>query len=186
MLLSVLATLVSVGVGQAEMRILTLDPAATQIVFRLGSTLHSVEGNAPLSRGEIHFDSGGGPASGEIVIDARRTTTGLSLRDEKMHEQVLDSARFPRIVFHAQRLDVKAREAKSAEIELSGTLELLGKEHPMVLPARLTSADGERIEIETRATLPYVDWGLTDMSNFLLHVDKEVTVDVHTAGLLRQ
>jgi len=173
-----------VPVVRAETRTLTLDPGATQIVFHLGATLHTVEGAIPLARGEIRFDPSGGPASGEIVIDARRATTALSSRDAKMHEQVLESARFPEIIFHPQRLDVKTREGKSAEIELSGTLELLGKQHPVVLPARLESVDADRIEIDTRVTLPYVDWGLTDVSNVLLRVHKDVAVDVHASGVI--
>ena len=170
--------------ARAETRVLTLDPARTKITFRLGATLHEVVGVAPLARGEIRFDPAGGPAEGEIVFESKRLTTDLASRDEKMHAEVLKTASFPTISFQPERVAVLRREAGSAEVELEGSLSLLGVPHPLVLPAKLSSSDGRTVEITTRATIPYVAWGLADVSNFLLRVDKTVDVEVTAAGLL--
>ncbi len=169
--------------ARAETRLLQLDPGATRIGFTLKATLHTVEGTAKLLRGAIRFDPAGGSAAGEIVADARSTTTGVASRDARMHSDVLESERFPTIVLRPERLEVTRRDERSAEIELRGVMEIHGSSHPVVLPARL-SASGDHVTIESRFVVPYVAWGMKDPSSFLLRVAPQVTVEVHTEGTL--
>jgi len=170
------------GAG-AAMQTLTLDPVATKIEFVLGATLHSAEGSIRVEKGLIEFDADTGTASGEIVIDATSAETGLASRDRNMHADVLESARFPRMVFRPERLEVQRRDATSADVTLRGILDMHGRQLPLALPAKLAARDG-RIEIEIAFDLPYVDWGLVDYSNFVLRVDRFVSVKVHGEGVL--
>lgn len=168
----------------AEPRELVLDPTATSITFELGAVLHSVEGRAPLTSGVLRFDDAGGPVTGEIVVDAAGATTDMESRDAKMHGEVLESARAPRIVFHPERLDVVQRDESSAQVNLTGEIELLGRRHPLTLPATL-QANGDRLSIQSQVTLPYVEWGLRDVSTFVLRVDKTVSITIHAEGTLK-
>jgi len=166
--------------GAAPQR-LTLDPDGTAISFTLGATLHSVEGELRLSGGEIRFDPDTGAAAGELVVDATSARTGMGSRDRNMHRDVLESERYPRIVFRAARLRVVRREARSAEIELAGVLDMHGQQRPLVLPARL-AAMGDRVAIETSFRVPYLDWGMQDQSTLILRVDRYVDVTVRAEG----
>lgn len=182
-LLAGLVVLAGERPAAAEQQILALDPAATRIAFTLGATFHTVDGSIRLSRGEVRFDPAGGAASGEIVLDARTAQTGNSSRDANMHRDVLESERFPTIVFRAGELELLSREETSARVRLRGTLDLHGQSLPFELPATLTS-HGDRLGIATTFRVPYVDWGIRDASNFLLRVDRFVDVTVSAEGTL--
>lgn len=171
------------GAARAAEQILTLDPSATRLGFTLGATLHTVVGTIALAQGSIRFDADTGAAAGEIVVDAPSASTGLALRDRNLHRDVLESARFPRIVFRPDHLDVARRDATRAEVSLQGTLELHGARKPLALPASLT-ARGDRLAIECRFRLPYVDWGVPDPSTLLLRVARFVDVTVEAEGSL--
>ena len=85
--------------ASAQQIAVTLDPAATRINFTLGATLHTVHGTFKLRSGQIHWDTATGRATGSVVIDATSGNTDNASRDKNMHNQVLESARFPDITF---------------------------------------------------------------------------------------
>jgi polyisoprenoid-binding protein YceI len=171
------------GVAPAAEQSLTLDPAATKIAFTLGATLHTAEGTIRLERGTLRFDPDSGTASGEIVVDAKSAETGSDSRDANMHRDVLESGRFPVIVFRPERLEVVARAATTADVKLHGRIEIHGGAHPLTIPAKLT-ADGPRLRISASFRVPYVEWGMRDYSNLVLRVDKHVDVTLEAAGHL--
>jgi len=161
--------------------ILTLDPAASEISFEVDSTLHTVEGTARLVSGELRFDPAGGPAEGAIEVDATSLDTGNGMRDDKLHGSVLESKRYPRIVFHPSRLVVASPGEADTDVRVEGTLDLHGGSWPLTIPATVHRT-GETVELEARFPVPFVEWGLEDPSNFLLSVDKIVQVHVRARG----
>jgi polyisoprenoid-binding protein YceI len=167
-------------------RVLILDPAKSAIQFELPATLHTVHGHLVLARGEIHFDDapGSGAASGEIVADARSAATDNERRDRKMHDEVLESARFPEIVLEPERLDVRRIDASHAEVTLTGELAIHGASHRISIPADLTALAPDRLRVRARFTVPYVSWGMKDVSNLVLHVDAAVEVEIDAEGSL--
>ena len=100
-----------------------------------------------------------------------------------MHADVLESERYPEIVFRAEHLGVTRRDATSADVELRGRLSLHGQQKALALPAKLVAREG-RVGIESRFRVPYVDWGMRDPSSFLLRVDRYVEVTVRAEGVL--
>jgi polyisoprenoid-binding protein YceI len=78
---------------------LEMDPAQSKVEFTLGDVLHTVRGSFQFKRGAIRFDLGSGKASGELLVDARSGASGNDTRDRKMHKEILESQRFPDIVF---------------------------------------------------------------------------------------
>jgi len=179
--LGLLLTLGAAGPLPAAPAELVLDPAATTIRFDVDSTLHRVHGTARLERGELAFDPAGGPASGRIVIDATSLETGNGLRDGTLHEDVLESQRFPRMTFVPERVEVLRIEGREADVRLLGRIDIHGSQHPLDIPGRV-SAHGEKIEVKARFEVPFVEWGMQDPSNFLLSVDPVVNVEVEGVG----
>jgi polyisoprenoid-binding protein YceI len=178
------AFLAAAGGGQAATK-LTLDPAATRVVFSLGAALHTVRGTARMTQGEIVFDPTAGSAGGRVDVDARSLRSGNDSRDRTMHREVLESERYPDIVLVPERLEGTVPEDGEGEREvvLSGRLEIHGAAHPIRVPARVRVTGG-RLTGTGSFTVPYVAWGMKDPSVFLLRVKKEVVVTLEMSGLL--
>jgi polyisoprenoid-binding protein YceI len=179
--LGLLLALTAAGPLAAAPASLALDPGATRIRFDVDSTLHRIHGSARLETGEISFDSAGGPASGRIVIDARSLETGNGLRDGALHEDVLESERFPRMTFVPERVEVLRIEGREADVRILGRIDIHGSQHELAIPGRV-SVDGERLTLTARFPVPYVAWGMQDPGNFLLSVDDVVNVEVEAVG----
>lgn len=160
---------------------LILDPDASHVAFSLAATLHTVEGTLRLTSGEIHFLPDGGAATGRVVVDARSARTGSERRDRNMHRAVLESERFPEIVFLPERLGVERASPDQASVELSGTVEIHGAREPLTIPAKV-AREGDHLRIRGAFTVPYVKWGLRDYSNFLLRVAPTVDVSLDLVG----
>ena len=160
-----------------------LDPAATEISFTLGATLHTVRGRFALTTGELTFDPETGAASGEIRVDARSGDTGIDRRDRVMHEEVLDSAGHPLLVLRPERIEVKRRDADALRGTLFGSFEVRGASHPLALAFEGTRS-GERARVTVTFDVPWVAWGLPNPSNALLSVDDTLAVAVSAAGKL--
>jgi polyisoprenoid-binding protein YceI len=167
----------------AETLTFILDPAATTIELGFGATLHSVAGSLQVKEGIIHIDPATGQASGRIVIDATSADTGVKRRDRKMHEKILESPKFPLMVFTVERVSGMLNRAGRSEIELHGTLDMHGVKRPMDLVVT-AKADGDKVAAVGHVTIPYLKWGMADPSFFILRVDKEVHVQIRAAGSL--
>jgi polyisoprenoid-binding protein YceI len=167
----------------AEQVVVQLDPEATEVSFVLGATGHDVHGTFGFDEGTIRFDPGTGEASGELVVDAADAETGNGSRDKTMHKKVLESDRFPRIVFHVEQVEGALPEQGHGTLQLHGTMEIHGTEHPMTMPAEL-DRQGETVHATTHFDVPFVDWGMEDPSILFLRVEKSVAVTVETEGHL--
>ena len=165
---------------RAAERTLTLDPAASEVTFTLGATMHTVKGSFAVSEGVVRFDPATGQASGEVVVDLTSGDTGNDKRDRDMHRKVLESDRYPRAVFTPTRVE---GDVGGGEVILHGRLELHGASHEVAIPARV-SVQGGRVEATGSFRVPYVDWGMEDPSTFLLRVDEHVDVTVRAVGTL--
>jgi polyisoprenoid-binding protein YceI len=169
--------------SRAEERVLTLDPARTAVRITLAATLHTVEGSARLLAGEIRFPPEGGAARGTVRVDARSFATGIARRDRTMHAEVLESERFPEIVFRPDRLSVTRVDGSRGDVGLEGEIDIHGTTRRLVIPASV-EVDGRAVRLRARFAIPYVAWGMKDVSNVLLRVAPEVQVEIDGAGSL--
>lgn len=182
--LALLAALsAQVEAAQAEQRVLVLDPAASKVSFTLPATGHTVDGMLAVKSGRIAFDSATGAASGEIVIDLASAGTGNKSRDKTMHEEVLETGKYPLAVFRAEKIRGTLAPAGPSQVTLDGTLSFHGGDHKMSLPARVENQNGS-LKAETELQIPFVEWGLHDPSMLMLRVAKVVTVKVAARGSL--
>jgi polyisoprenoid-binding protein YceI len=174
--------------AQAGERTLQLDPAATEIHFTLGATLHTVHGTAKLAEGELRIDPAARTLAGRVVVDAASAETGNDGRDRKMHDEILETQSFPQIVFLPERYEGELAARGESTLTVHGTLELHGDRHPVTLPATVDIQEegaGATIAVHLTLTVPFVEWGLKDPSTFVLRVAKQVEVTIDARGRWR-
>jgi polyisoprenoid-binding protein YceI len=168
----------------AQESVLTLDPAQTKIEFTLPATAHTVHGRFKLKSGKIHFDEASGKAGGAIIVDATSGESGSDGRDKKMHQEVIESSKFPEIVFTPERVQGSIAPQGTSQIQVVGMFQLRGQDHRATLTVAIERAAGEHLRVATQFSVPYVEWGLKNPSTFLLRVDKAVGVEIHAVGQL--
>jgi len=168
---------------RAQEMTLELDPANTRIEFTLAATLHTVHGTFALKRGTIHFNPSTGSASGMVIVDATTGNSGNTGRDRKMHQEILESQRYPEIIFTPTRLSGKVELSGDSSVQLDGIFQLHGTDHPMTLTLPV-QAQGTTLRARTHMVIPYIAWGLKNPNTFLLHVSDKVEVDITAVGRL--
>jgi hypothetical protein len=163
-----------------------LDPAQTEIHWTLGGALHTTHGTFKLKTGELFFNPATGVSEGEILVDATTGESGNATRDKRMHDEVLESNRYPAIFFHPSQIK-GAFEAGDATQDLVGvgTFNIHGEDHPLQLPLKVKVTAGV-VTATTQFTVPYVDWGMKNPSKFMLKVSKEVEIEVNAKGTIKE
>jgi polyisoprenoid-binding protein YceI len=161
-----------------------LDPARTTINFTLSDVLHTVHGTFKLKHGTITFDSATGRASGEIVVDVASGNSGGGTRDKRMHKEILESARYPEAVFTADHVSGELAPRGASELDVHGAFQIHGASHEMTFHFR-ADVNGSEVASSTSFTIPYVQWGVKNPSNFLLKVSDKVEMNIQAVGRLR-
>ena len=156
-----------------------LELGKTEIQFTLHDVLHTAHGTFQLKRGSIRFDSDSGKASGAIVVDVASGASGNEARDHRMHKAILESQRFPEAIFTPDRVSGKLAPEGQSQIDVHGILNIHGADHELTLHFQVDRAEGQ-YTASTHFSIPYVQWGMKDPSNFLLKVDKTVDIDIKT------
>jgi len=176
-----LLTLLIAPASHAQDSVVQVEPAQTKIEFSLGSSLHTVHGRFALKSGTIHFDPAGGKISGAIAVDATSGESGNGGRDARMHREILESAKFPEIVFTPTQIKGAVAAEGTSKVEVSGRFRLHGKEHDVTFPVEVV-AEGQKLQVAIHFVIPYVEWGLKNPSNFFLHASDKVEVEIHATG----
>jgi polyisoprenoid-binding protein YceI len=162
--------------------VFNLDPAQSTIEFTLDTTLHTVEGTFKLKSGQISFDPATGKASGQITADATSGDSGNKGRDKKMHQEILESQKYPEIIFMARQVDGAVNPGGASTVELSGVIRIHGQDHDTALTLSVQPAAGDQIQVSTHFSVPYVQWGIKSASTFLLRASDTVEIEVHATG----
>jgi len=167
--------------SRAQESVVQLDPAQTKIDFSLSGNFHTVHGTFSLKNGTIRFDPAGGKISGDIVVDAKSGESGNTGRDSKMHREILESAKFPEIVFAPRQFTGTVAAAGNSNLQVSGQFRLHGHDHDFTVPVSVMSESGQ-LTVACHLTIPYVQWGMKNPSNFLLRVSDKVEIDIRATG----
>jgi polyisoprenoid-binding protein YceI len=167
--------------ARAQDSAVVLDRGQAKIEFTLGSTLHTVHGTFALKDSALRFDPANGKISGTVVADATSGESGNSGRDSRMHREILESVKFPEIVFTPTQITGAVAAQGTSKVEVSGRFRLHGQEHDLKVPVEIV-ADGQQLQLAMHFVIPYVEWGLKNPSNFVLHVSDKVDVEIHAAG----
>ncbi len=169
----------------AQNAALQLDPQHTTINFTLGDVLHTVRGTFQLKRGTLRLDPALGKLTGEIVVDAKSGQSGNGMRDRKMHREVLESDRYPEIVFRPDRVDGAVSLSGTSTVHVHGIFAIHGAEHELTVPAEVKMAPGYWTAT-LHFAVPYVQWGIKNPSTLFLRVSESVDIDLTASGNLTQ
>jgi len=161
-----------------------LDPAKSRVEYTVSTTLHNVHGTFQVKSGTVHFNPSTGVASGLVLVDATSGDSGNESRDKKMHKEILESQKFSEMSFVPTKV-TGAIAGDSSTLEIEGTFRLHGSDHSIKasIPVQV---NGNLLTADCKFVVPYVEWGLKNPGNFLLHVSDKVDVSVVASGHLTQ
>jgi polyisoprenoid-binding protein YceI len=158
-----------------------VDVSRSDLHFTLGAVLHTVHGTFKVKSGTVRLDVATGRASGQIIVDLKSGNTGVQERDRHMHEDVLESGRFPEAVFSPDHLTGQLALEGESQIVVHGTLRIHGQDHEISVPVKVKVHETQVIATANFA-VPYVKWGMKDPSTFVLRVSDRVDVAVSLVG----
>lgn len=160
---------------------LTLDPALCKVHWTLPGSLHTVHGTFALTRGALNLERASGKAGGEIVVNARSGESGNESRDTRMHKEILETGKYPEVVFHPALVEGKVSGSGPFDVQVRGILFVHGGDHEIAAPVH-AELSGESWKGTAKFDVPYVEWGIKNPSNFLLKAGKVVSIEVEMAG----
>ncbi len=162
-------------------KIFIADPNQSRVEFTLGDILHTVHGTFHLKSGDLHFNPSTGVAEGQLVVDAESGESGSKLRDRKMKKDILETQKYPDIIFTPQQVKGAIASQGKSQVELDGIMTLHGQSHPMEITVPLTVSGGTA-SADISFEIPYVKWGLKNPSTLFLRVSDKVEINVHVVG----
>jgi polyisoprenoid-binding protein YceI len=160
---------------------LQLDPQHSTVNFTLGDVLHTVRGTFQLQRGWLRLNSSSGKLEGEIVVNAKTGESGNATRDRKMHHEVLESDRYPEIVFRPDRVEGSVAPQGKSSVQVHGIFSIHGSDHELTAPAEVEMSP-TAWTAAIHFALPYVKWGMKNPSTLFLRVDESVDIVVTASG----
>jgi polyisoprenoid-binding protein YceI len=180
-----LAAVLLIGIAElgaaAQSATFQLDPQRTTINFILGDVLHTVHGTFRATRGLLNFESIAGNLTGVIVVDARSGQTGNSMRDRKMHREILESERYPEITFRPDHVDGTISLQGKSSVRVHGIFGIHGADHELTVPAQIETSP-DRWVATFHFSIPYAKWGMKNPSTLFLRVSETVDIDVNAVG----
>ena len=162
---------------------LTFTPngADSSATFSLDATLHTVHGTFAFKKGSIRLSPESGKISGEIVLDATSAKTGIDARDHKMHSEIIESDKYPEIIFAPDRVEGNIAPMGKSTVQVHGVFTMRGVQHEMTVPTDI-DISSDHWQATSHFAIPYVQWGMKNPSNFFLHVKDTVQVEAKLAG----
>ncbi len=160
-----------------------LDPQRTVVNFTLADALHTVRGSFRLKQSSLRLDAASGKLAGEIVVDAKSGASGSGMRDRKMHREVLESDRYPEIVFRPDRVEGTVLPQGKSSVQVHGIFHIHGADHELTIPADV-ELSSDRWTATLHFAVPYANWGMKNPSTVFLRVSGSVDIDITTAGTM--
>ena len=161
--------------------VVTFDPSKTQVHWTLGTVLHTVHGTFQLKSGTIQFDPATGKASGHLVVSAASGESGNESRDKRMHQAIIESVRFPEVVFTPDQVTGKVATEGKSTIQVSGIFQLHGQGHEFTMPVEVEMKNGQAAAT-TKFNVAYIKWGLKNPSTFILRTNDTVEIEIQAAA----
>jgi polyisoprenoid-binding protein YceI len=175
-----IGVLVVLACAARAQAVFDVDAARSHANFTLGDVLHTVHGTFRVKSGSIRFDPSGA-ASGEMVVDAASGDSGSGARDRRMHQNILESQKFPEIVFAPSHVKGTVNATGESKVEIEGTFTIHGASHPLTASA-VVVASGDRLQTKVHFVVPYVSWGMKNPSTLFLKVGETVEIDLDASG----
>jgi polyisoprenoid-binding protein YceI len=113
------------------------------------------------------------------VVDAASGQSGSPARDKRMHASILESGKYPEIVFRPDRVDGQVAPEGNSHVQLHGIFAIHGVEHEILFPIMVTAAAGQ-YTVNGSFEVPYVKWGMKNPSTLMLRVNDHVEITIET------
>lgn len=158
-----------------------IDAAGSELRWELPATLHTVHGKARQVSGRVDAVPGAGgewKIRGRIAVAAAAMETGNASRDKKMREKILETDKYPEIVFEATRVTgdlSRFREGERLTVEVIGDLTVHGKAVPLRLPVD-AQVLADRVVLSGSFPLAWKGFGLADPSFGIITVKEPMKV----------
>ena len=98
-----------------------------------------------------------------------------------MHREILESAKFPEIVFTPMQVTGTVAAEGASKVEVSGQFRLHGQDHDVTLPVEIKSIGGN-LQISDSHRNSLCAMGAEEPQQFLLRVCDKVAIEIHAAG----
>jgi polyisoprenoid-binding protein YceI len=115
------------------------------------------------------------------VVDAGSGNSGSGMRDRKMNKEVLESSRYPEIVFHPDRIEGAVAGQGKSSVKVHGMFNIHGVDHEITVPADVEMSS-EHWSATVHFTVPYAKWVMKNPSTLFLRVNDSVEIDLMAAG----
>jgi polyisoprenoid-binding protein YceI len=158
-----------------------LDAKSSSVNFILGDVLHTVRGTFQVKRGSLRFDPASGKLAGEMVVDARSGDTGGGMRDRKMHREILESDKYPEIVFRPDRVQGTVLLPGKSSVQIHGIFTIHGSDHELTIPAEVETTS-DHWTATLHFAVPYAKWGMKNPSTLFLRVNESVEINLTANG----
>ena len=108
-----------------------------------------------------------------VRADSLEVTDDIPGKDRRemeraMQEDVLQSAKYPEIVFSLKHVTGFVPNQASSTVQLDGTFTIHGASHELTLIVPFT-ANNTSVEAHTKFSIPFEEWGMKNPSNFVLN-----------------
>src|SRR5579864_1759490 len=167
--------------GAAQDTAFKLDPSQTSVKFTVGDVLHTVHGTFHLKRGMMEFEPASGKISGEVVVDAGSGDSGSGMRDRKMNKEILETTRYPEIIFRPDRVEGAVAGQGRSSVRVHGMFNIHGVDHEISVPADVDMST-DHWTATVHFTVPYAKWGMKNPSTLFLRVNDSVQIDLVASG----
>ena len=117
-----------------------VEVAGSSVRWELPATFEPIKGIVPLFHGSIDahpLPGGGWDVSARIVVPAAAMRTGNRLRDRTLREKVLETTRYPEIVFELRQFTgdlSRFRPGQTFPVQVAGDLTVHGKTATVQFP----------------------------------------------------
>jgi polyisoprenoid-binding protein YceI len=149
----------------------------------LGSVPHTAHGTFRLKHGALRLDPASGRLTGEIVVDTQSGESGSGTRDRKMHREVLESDRYPDIIFRPDSVEGAVAAEGQSSVQVHGIFSIHGTDHELTVPAEVEMRP-EGWSATVHFAIPYVKWGMKNPSTLFLRVSEWVEIDLGIRGVV--
>lgn len=149
--------------------------------WELPATLHTVHGRVPKFEGTVDAEPGAEgkwTIRGRVAVAADGMVTGNNRRDRTMREKVLETGKFPEIVFETTSVEAdlgKLQPGQNFSAQVAGELTAHGKALPVLLPVDVY-VFADHVILSGSFPLHWKQYGMSDPSFGVVKVKEPMTV----------
>ncbi len=190
---SAVAALVAAGtvVAQDPPQIFHINPGRSSARFSIpasgeqpdGKPNATTNGQFKVQKSTVRFMDDTGAMSGAVVLGAASESSGSHQRDVALRTKVLEAPQYGTITFAPSHYEGAVKRTGDSEIQVKGTVTLMGQQHPVEMPVKVHS-NGFECTAVGQLAVPLAQWGIGGMDGAGLQGAKEVDVTLKLVGYL--